>query len=240
MFVPCVIAIPSYKRATVLKNKTMAFLIKEEVPCDCIYIFVANQEEYDEYKAVLDPTTYNKIIIGQPGLAAQRNFITKYFPCGEIICQMDDDVKGVKLLNSTFNQLLWRMHSELTADCGLVGVLPNDDGRRMNLEKTYHLTHIIGSFFMCRNHHSFSLVHDEKEDFVRSIWYFKFYGHVCRLRNAGVITTYNKGEGGLIGPDRYLKMQEGIEFVLKEYPGYCRVVNKTKGRDIILNWTSLP
>jgi hypothetical protein len=239
-FVPCPIAIPSYKRASVLKEKTLAFLQREHVSASVIYIFVANQEEFDEYTRVLEPTSYNRIIIGKPGLAAQRNFISRHFAEGEIILQMDDDVKGIKRLYGTFNQLLYNMYDELKNDCGLVGILPNDDGRRMFSEKTYHLTFIIGCFLMVRNHRDFYLHHDEKDDFVRSIWYFQKYGRVCRLQHAGVITTYNIGSGGLIGPHREQKMKEGIEFMLKEYPGYCRLVKKRKGLDIILNWRASP
>ncbi len=40
-----VIAIPSYKRADTLKNKTLNLLKKKKIKSSIIHIFVANEEE---------------------------------------------------------------------------------------------------------------------------------------------------------------------------------------------------
>jgi hypothetical protein len=237
MYMPFQIVIPSYKRARTLRDKTLAFLKEQGVYSYKITIFVADEEEKRVYEEVLDPETYGAIVVGVPGLANQRNFISQYYPENEWLCQMDDDVKGIKCLGDTFDTLVWKLYVRMTVDdIGLAGVLPNDDGRRMKNDATTHLTHIIGSFFVCRNRKDFVLYHDEKEDMVRSIWYFKKDGKVLRVQNAGVMTTYNKGSGGLICPERPLKMEEGMKYILETYPEYCRAVQKKKGRDIVLNW----
>ena len=72
-----VIAIPSYKRAHILKEKTLDLLKRQKIPKQKIYIFVANKKEHDEYKKVLPPY-YHKIIIGKVGMKNIRNFISGY------------------------------------------------------------------------------------------------------------------------------------------------------------------
>lgn len=238
MYIPFQIAIPSYKRARTLRDKTLRFLAEEEVPPEIITVFVANEQEKEEYERILDSGTYGKIVVGMPGLANQRRIISFYYPEGEMLCQIDDDVKGLKILEDTFENLMWRVYvGMLSEDCGLAGFLPNDDGRRLKKDKTIHLTHILGSFFCCRNHRDFVLEIEQKEDMVRSIWYFKKYGKVLRFQDAGVITSYDKGEeGGLSCPNRREKIDADIEYMLKNFPSYCRKVEKKKGSDLVLNW----
>ena len=47
------IVIPSYKRQKILQEKTLTTLKKYKIPKESIYVFVANQEEYDIYKEFL-------------------------------------------------------------------------------------------------------------------------------------------------------------------------------------------
>jgi len=60
-----VVCIPSYKSAEICNEKTLAMLKPNHIPKDKIYVFVANKEEYEEYKKILDPTLYHKLIIGK-------------------------------------------------------------------------------------------------------------------------------------------------------------------------------
>jgi hypothetical protein len=89
-----VIAIPSYNRADILKTKTFATLKRHNIPDNIIYIFVANNDEREKYimKIDIDP---EHIIIGLKGLKNQRNFISSYFPEGEYIVQLDDDIDEI-------------------------------------------------------------------------------------------------------------------------------------------------
>ena len=66
-----IIAVPSYKRHTTLKKKTLKVLAGYKVPKKLIYIFVADETEAELYKNELDPQSYGKIIIGKP--TYQRN-----------------------------------------------------------------------------------------------------------------------------------------------------------------------
>jgi len=101
-----IVVIPSYKRADTIGKKSLNVLRKYNFPNNRIYIFVANQEEKKLYenKLYIDNKTDNKtdnkynIIIGELGLANQRNFIRNYFPEGTKILSMDDDVEEINYL----------------------------------------------------------------------------------------------------------------------------------------------
>ena len=44
-----VVALPSYKRSKLLLKNTLNVLITGQIDSDRIYIFVANEDEYDTY-----------------------------------------------------------------------------------------------------------------------------------------------------------------------------------------------
>jgi hypothetical protein len=94
-----VIAIPSYKRYKQLRDKTLAFLQREGFDPNTLYVFVANDEEKTLYEKELVPNTYKEILVGRLGLANQRNFIYDYFPLGQKILMMDDDIEDLLFLN---------------------------------------------------------------------------------------------------------------------------------------------
>ena len=75
-----VIAIPSYKRNETLKKKTMRVLSEYKINPNKIYIFVADNDQKKLYEDTLEPKTYNKIVVGKPGIQHIRNFMPKYFP----------------------------------------------------------------------------------------------------------------------------------------------------------------
>ena len=150
---------------------------------------------------------------------------------------MDDDVKTIKsavpflcIVQMAVDNLKYR-------NAGLFGVLPIDDGRRFKQNITKHLTHILGSFFICRNHKNLQVTMTEKEDMERSILYFKRYGQILRYQGAGVCTKYGQGTGGLQTPGREDRIAAEILRFRNEYPEYISVViKKGKRTDIILNW----
>ena len=98
-----IIAIPSYNRPDLIQVKTLALLHRHGISANKINIFVANQEQYDLYKAKVPVWLYDKLIIGVIGLRNQRNFIMDYYPEGAHIVQMDDDLDKIMELNSKSN-----------------------------------------------------------------------------------------------------------------------------------------
>jgi hypothetical protein len=98
-----IIAIPSYKRASLLKINTLALLKRHHISSKQIYIFVANEDEKLDYETIIPNTDYHKIIIGVKGLHHQRNFISSYFQPGKLIVEMDDDLKEIYETYNTRN-----------------------------------------------------------------------------------------------------------------------------------------
>jgi len=235
MLVP--IAIPSYRRAVSLTKLTLKFLRKSLYPAHLITVFVASEDERDLYARTIPESLYGTLVVGRPGLTAQRNFIRDFYPEGQILAQLDDDVKGIKSLEDNFLEIVERGVREIEENgCGLFGVLPTDDGRRFKNDTTYHLTHILGSFFILRNHRDIEMNFSHKEDYFRSILYFQRYGRVARYRGAGVSTTYDQGSGGLSCPDRLERMREESEQIAKLYPEFCVAIEKRGKPDLRLNW----
>ena len=232
------VAIPTYKRSDSIASKTLKYLKQVGYPANLIYLFVVAEEE-QLYKTI-PADLYGQIVIGPVGLCAMRNRITDFFDEDEIIIQMDDDVRGIKstLPFSEIFHILYKGLTDPTTPCGLAGVLPNDDTRRFKNSQTMHLSHILGSFFMHRNHKDIKITHTEKEDMERSILYYKRYGRVLRYQNAGVSTNYKGGTGGLQSQGRSERCASEIESLKVRFPNLVSEVEKVKGRDLILNWRS--
>jgi len=92
-----VVAIPSYDRPEILKEKTLKMVLIRNIKPEKIFIFVANDKEKEIYEKSLDNNTYKKIIVGEKGISYQRNFIINYFKEGEHIVFIDDDITNIKI-----------------------------------------------------------------------------------------------------------------------------------------------
>jgi len=229
------VAIPTYKRHSLVAKRTLKFLKESEYPREKITLFVASEEEAVLYRQI-DPNLYGSVVVGELGLKEQRAFISRYYRRGDVIIQFDDDVKRINVprpFKDYIRQALDRMAAE---GAGLYGVLPKDDGRCYKDSYTTHLTHILGSFFLCINDPDIITTTNEKEDYERSILYFMKYGKVIRDRAGGVSTTYGKGAGGLNTEGREERMRQESEGLALKYPEFCKAVVKRGMADIALNW----
>jgi hypothetical protein len=97
------VAIPSYKRAEMLGQKTLRFLAEQNIPKELIDIFVADKQEKEEYERVLDRNLYDKIVVGIRGIARQRSYIQNYYPLNQKVFSIDDDIRGIATLKEDFN-----------------------------------------------------------------------------------------------------------------------------------------
>lgn len=85
-----VVVVPSYRRAEICKNQTLAVLERLKVDKKRIHVFVANDEEEATYRSVLG--NEYKIIVGVRGISDQRKFYHNYFPKDTRIVSIDDDM----------------------------------------------------------------------------------------------------------------------------------------------------
>ena len=87
------VAIPSYDRENVIGRKTLKMLNENNIKKSSITIFVANKEQKTKYENVLGDEY--KIVVGVKGIKNIRNFITNYYPNGELVLCIDDDITGI-------------------------------------------------------------------------------------------------------------------------------------------------
>jgi hypothetical protein len=247
-----VVAIPSYRRADLLRDKTLTMLRNKGIPRERIFVFVANQEEHLAYQSI-DPDLYNEIIIGVIGLVAQRHFITDYYPEGKHIIQIDDDVSEVDLSASKFNdntldEFFRYAFQDITERNAFIwGIYPvfNPFFRNKNKETTDCLTFIIGTLFGYINRHDADL-HLEiaqkhggnKEDVERSILFFKKDGKTVRYNKVGIITKFYGVTGGLGNfKARLTPMLEASQELYAKYGEMGRIkTRKTGMTEFVLRW----
>jgi hypothetical protein len=234
------IAIPSYKRPETLRDKTLATLTHYKIPTKCITVFVANKEQETIYKDTLKPGTYNKIIIGVKGMGNIRNFITEYYPIGTKIVNIDDDIKGFleydetaprkeKPLRSLINVIKTGFDACIKNKTKLWGCYPVANGFFMKPKISTELRYIIGSFWGCINPgiKEVKITLDDKEDYQRSILYYKKYGSVIRLNMISPISSYYKEPGGMQEERTKQRVEESARWIVKTYPEFA-VLNPSK------------
>jgi hypothetical protein len=238
-----VICIPSYKRAQICNEKTLAMLKKNHIPKSLINVYVANQEEYDEYKKILDPSLYNRLIIGKKGIVPQRKFISDSFPKGKCIVSFDDDVKSVDLSMSGY-KTLDAFFKDAFAECKkqkafVWGVYPvfNPFFRKGQQKISTCLNYIVAAFYGYVNRPGLKAIetnltkeNGQKEDVEMSIRYFINDGIVLRFNKVGFVTKYYGSSGGLGTFDERLKpMLEASKVLKKAYPEYGEISTKKTG-----------
>lgn len=241
------IAIPSYNRVIMLKNKTIKLLEKHKIPKKQIIIFVANKEEEISYKEHFKDY---QIIIGQIGLKNQRNFIQDYFPVGSHIVQMDDDVSTLYQLKFTNNSNKYKQKImipltnldkfiknafkyTITHNFNLWGIYPIDNAYFMNDNISHDLRIIVGPFWGHIIRHDIKLKNtvNEKEDIERTIKYYIKDGGVVRFNNISLSTMYYKNKGGMGKlEDRVKDAMKSVNYLVNKYPDYCKInLNKKSG-----------
>lgn len=231
-----IVAIPSYKRQETLKSKTLQFLIDQKIPSSKIFIFVADKEEEQNYRRILDAKTYNKIVVGIKGLAPVRNFIAGYFPIGKKIVFCDDDIKGFLEFDETkprhekplenLDKIIRRGFDECGKHgCRLWGVYPTPNGFFMKDTVSTDLKFCVGSFFGLINpgNKELNIPVSEKEDYYRTLRMYQLDGCVVRLNFVAPKTAYYKEPGGMQSdPERKKKQEEAVEFLIKEFPDWVK------------------
>ena len=96
-----VIAIPTYNRPEQVSGKTLTTLLNGGINKNKIYIFVANKRQEKMYEEIIPKNMYKEIVVGKLGITNQRKFISKYFPEGQYIISMDDDIEELLSLRGT-------------------------------------------------------------------------------------------------------------------------------------------
>jgi hypothetical protein len=229
-----VVAIPTYKRPDILRQKTLNMLLTGGIKPKQIYIFVANKSEADDYKLNIPKKDYNKIVIGKLGIKQQRIFINNYFKENTNVLSVDDDVVDLyKLENNkvikftdldNFVKDAFQKLRELKLY--LFSVHPTYNPFFMQNTVTTDLRFCIGTFFGYIVRHDKDLIPtvNEKEDYEFTILNYIKDGGVLRYNYIGIKTRFHTNKGGLGGiENRFRVNKEAAEYLNKKYPQYTRI-----------------
>ena len=202
------IAIPSYKRTQLLKDKTLATLKRYGVDNSKITVFVANEDEHKHYEQVIGKDY--KIVVGVIGLSRQRKFIHGYYAAGTRILFLDDDVADIRQKKGEGLEACQLSIDDIAAigfglcerhNAKLWGINAVANGFFLKDTATIGLKYICGIFFGCyagdpvfvgpRN------LHSSGEDFENTILSYKKYGAVVRIDWLCPLTKYF-ADGGIV------------------------------------------
>lgn len=227
------IVIPTYKRVDTLKVKTLAYLKQCNVPNSNIWLFVANEDEYNAYYEKFGELGYN-IVVGVPTLMGQRNFITNYFNEGEYLLNIDDDIDAIyiKISDTQYEPFydLDRICSEGFAECvnnktKLWGINAVLNSLFMKFKVSTDLKYIVGCFWGQIVDHSVDLTIslEDKEDFERTLLYYDKYKSVVRLNYFAPKTNYYKEKGGMQETRTPERVTRSAYNLLERFPRYCKL-----------------
>ena len=248
-----VVAIPSYRRPDTLKNKSLAVLKHYKIDPKKIHIFVADKDQKKVYEDALDRKDYHKIIVGVPGIKNIRNFMPNYFPEGQYIFYMDDDIykvddtvnttgdiknkKGNKQVPLKSLKALIDQAFKLSEKSGITnwGVYPVNNPffmkPRTNDIRDYvgtNLCYIIGFMTGVINNRKAEVrTVDDKEDYERSIKYYLKDGGVLRFNNVTCYTKCYKEPGGMQVERTKQRIHDSAVYLTDVYPELC-TLNTTK------------
>jgi len=243
-----IIAIPSYKRAKILKEKTLAFLKKHSIPREHIEIFVESEEMKKNYEKIIGPYTF--VITHAKGIGATRNFLRYYYKYETHhtnVLYIDDDIEELNDYDTPI-QDLHRFIKEAfvitkSAKLNLWGVSPFHNTFYLKDSITTTLKYICGCFcgeIIARDKHDIYTDVDHGEDFQFSMEHFIRDGGVLRFNKIAIVTKYFEEEGGICGSvgglkNRQKTMEENCKYLVDRYSGMCRLIEKKYGYDIRLN-----
>ena len=233
-----VVAIPSYQRAKKLRDQTLAFLRREEVPTEKIFVFVADEQEKKSYEKVLEPGSFGSLVVGVPTLHHQRNFIQNFFPQDQKILWIDDDIKKLKFKTS-YRHLL-PFVEEMFNLCvkeklNLWGIYPVNNVFFLKERAVVGKLFCVHCFCGTINTKDLSYMNSCTDDKYLSLFRYVADGAVLRYDGACPDTVYNT-KGGLTEHRALFRTQE-LRELIKTYPELCQIKKKANGREEVV-WRS--
>jgi hypothetical protein len=234
-----IIAIPSYKRAETLRDKTLTVLKQYRISANKIHIFVATKEEEETYKSILVPGSYGHMHVAVPGMAAVRNFITEFFPVGKHVFNLDDDIRGFLQWSPTArrNEIPLRSLSDaitkgfaMAQKTGyrLFGFYPVANGYFKKNKVTEDLRYIIGSAWGIINPgRILTVTIDDKEDYLRSVIMYVLDGGVLRFSTIAPESQYYTEAGGMQETRTMKRIETSAKAMVAAFPDLV-TINLTK------------
>lgn len=242
------VAIASHARAERVGRQTLTMLAEGGVPAECITLFVAG-EEIDTYKSEVDPGLYGALQVGADSMVGQRHVIQAYYPEGQRVLAVDDDVKSidryidaktvqpVRDLESCITQLFDASERHGTR---LWGLYPVHNPYFMKPRANVGLYFLIGSVVGYVNSHDphLKVRGPSKLDYERTLRWWRRDGAVTRFEYLAA-NTHMFAPGGVTAgdrPDRHEMNEISVDRLLEEFGEFIAVKKKRSrlGREIRL------
>jgi hypothetical protein len=237
------VAIPSYHRHERITQTTLPLLQRTGVQMDRVTLFVNDAAEADRYRPAAERYGTDIAVIGGSGIRAAMNCMATYYPTGTPLIRIDDDLTrfvrrtGPKTLVDVPD--LPAVFEEGFAAAGetLWGVYPVANPYFMKAKvRRSGLWFIYGSFFGYRvQNQPHELVHvDHGEDYERSIRFFEAHGAVTRLEHYSFMARVWQERGGMQDYRTPDTVDDGLRYVMRQWPHYTRVRYDAAGRPNLL------
>lgn len=222
--------VKSHQRVGRFRQKTYnEIILKYNFNLKNTYVFVSTEEDYKLYQ-----THYPEINIvqGPKGVAATDNFITDYFPEGQKIIYMNDDLKGLYIVNENlkFNELSLEQCNDLINNSFNImqennisygGIYPILNGMFMSGgdEIKFSFCFIQDPFSFCLNNKKIKLTISDKSDYEKSILHFIDRGAIMRNNRYSMKVENYVKEGGFQGRNAITENKTAQDMV-DLYPEY--------------------
>ena len=236
-----VIAIRSYRRSEKIKTQTLRILEMDNIPKENIYIFVA-PDEIDTYRDSVG-IGYKILDGGDKGTNYCNMKIQDYFPESQYIIQLDDDINFIlklreetdtderKKVNGRIEPQNLKMYNTLDLinrgkdlmdkyNLNLWGTMPVVNDYFMKPGYTTDLKFIIGRVFGFNNFKDVKTNDDCRDDYERSILWYKRDKGIIRFSEIVVDADTYIGKGGLAESRTIDKMEKSCQYLLDTYPEY--------------------
>ena len=235
------VAIPSYARPATLTEKTLPLLLNHNVPQSHIDVHVIPDQTSDYEKALAPYPGVTLVTHDVPrGMMNARNAITRHYPTGTRLVQIDDDVTRIvqriddkTLVDVTDLDELFTIAFDLTdrAHLSLWGVYPVKNPYFMKARVRTDLTYIEGALFgyTVKTDETELVTCDDKEDFERSIRFYQRDGGVLRIESISMVTKFYTEPGGMQTYRTPETIETGARYLATNYADYCTYRISRKG-----------
>lgn len=220
-------------------ERTLRLLADRGVPREDVHLFVTPGQE-GAYRSAVDSALYGHLHTGAPGVVGQREVVHHTFPEGAQLVQLDDDLRNVEQLAANGEGLepvtylpgiVPSAEQLAAAGARLWGTYPVRNAYFMRQRNRTGLVFLPGWLWGCLNSHEPArmAVHDQKDDYERTLRWWSLDGAVLRLDWVAADTLMYQ-PGGMQAadrPDRRQANRDAVRYLLQNWPHVVRVKKRT-------------
>lgn len=246
------VAVPSYRRAKMLAERTLPFLTSGGVAPQKITVFVHNHDpDLNDYRRVAEQFGVHLYSTDERGINAQRAAIRRSYRPGTPLVQLDDDVRSLheavtekRLEQVTDVDRFFMAMFEHTMSIGLHswGLTPVlnpffmkpgqfSDGLK------FVIFSLFGNFVRPSDHPTYVNTVPTKDDYefsLRSWWYD---GGILRNEHVAAKADIYKAPGGCQDTRTVQMAADSVDSLIRQWPGLVRINTRRKSDfvEILLN-----